>query len=315
MSEKIDLVYTWVDDCFPGYRQLLEKYAKTQHDVSPERTRDNLDLLRYSLRSVEKFAPWIDRIFIVSCRPQIPSWLNTSFPRVRIIHHDEIMEPQITPTFNSFAIVSQLHRIPGLSPRFLYLEDDILFLNSVTMGDFITQDDRIKVYRHWKQTPTHADLNPAKSTPWNMALANANVLLDKKYGLSRRSYVSHVPLLIDIIYWKAMIEQWRDRIDITQHSRFRSIEDIAPEYLYPHFLLGEGLGVPMPPWLTHRYAHYAGLENFYPLTAYRLVKADLSRPKFCNFNDNFGELPSPSVERLVQSLLRKWFPQPSYYER
>ena len=47
MTEPIDVVYTWVDDTFPGYRDLLDGYAGTSHDLNPNRTRDNLDLLKY----------------------------------------------------------------------------------------------------------------------------------------------------------------------------------------------------------------------------------------------------------------------------
>jgi hypothetical protein len=38
--------------------------------------------LRYSLRSVEKHAPWVRNIFIVT-NGQIPYWLNLAHPRIR----------------------------------------------------------------------------------------------------------------------------------------------------------------------------------------------------------------------------------------
>ena len=48
----IDVVYTWVDDTFPGYAEELARHAGKPADRNPNRTRDNLDLLRYSLRSL-----------------------------------------------------------------------------------------------------------------------------------------------------------------------------------------------------------------------------------------------------------------------
>jgi hypothetical protein len=60
-DEPIDVVYTWVDDQQPGYRELLSRYAKTKHDSDPARTRDNLDTLRFSLRSLQRYAPWVNR--------------------------------------------------------------------------------------------------------------------------------------------------------------------------------------------------------------------------------------------------------------
>jgi hypothetical protein len=315
MRENIDLVYTWVDDRFPGYREQLERHAQTASDLNPNRTRENLDLLRFSLRSVEKFAPWIGRIHIVTCRPQTPSWLDIEHPRIRVVHHDEILDAQLLPTFNSFAIVSQLHRLPAVSRRFLYLEDDILFLNTVSMSDFAAQDGRIKVYHRSKQTPTLDAAKARNSSAWNMALANVNAALDQSYGSAQRSYVNYVPLLIDIEHWKNMMARWPALFDKTVVSRFRDRSNIAPEYLYPHYLEAEGLGETMSPSVTRRRSQYAGLENFLPLTAFRLMKADLFRPKFCNLNDNFGTNPNSLVERMVRGFLAKWFPVPSAFER
>ena len=48
------------------------------------------DELKYSLRSLEKNAPWINHIFIVTDR-QVPKWLNTTNTKVTIIDHSEIM--------------------------------------------------------------------------------------------------------------------------------------------------------------------------------------------------------------------------------
>ena len=42
--------------------------------------------LRYSLRSVEQFAPWVRQIFVVT-NGQIPSWLNLDNPRLTIVTH------------------------------------------------------------------------------------------------------------------------------------------------------------------------------------------------------------------------------------
>lgn len=43
--------------------------------------------LRYSLRSIEKFAPWIRHVFVVT-NGQIPYWLNLDCPRISIVTHE-----------------------------------------------------------------------------------------------------------------------------------------------------------------------------------------------------------------------------------
>ena len=79
--QPIDVVYTWVDDQWPGYRELLSQYAEVKRDSDPSRTRDNLETLRFSLRSLQRYAPWVNRVFLLTCRPQVPSWLNTAHPQ------------------------------------------------------------------------------------------------------------------------------------------------------------------------------------------------------------------------------------------
>ncbi len=53
------------------------------------------------------------------------------------------------PTFSSPAIETHLHRIPNLSKKFLYLNDDILFGKPVFPEDFYTQSKGYKVYLSW----------------------------------------------------------------------------------------------------------------------------------------------------------------------
>lgn len=85
------------------------------------------DELKYSLRSVEMYANWVNRIYIVT-DGQRPGWLTDVGERVKVIDHADIFQDtSVLPVFNSHAIESQLHRIEGLSERYLYMNDDIFF--------------------------------------------------------------------------------------------------------------------------------------------------------------------------------------------
>ncbi|XP_019750611.1 N-acetylglucosamine-1-phosphotransferase subunits alpha/beta-like [Hippocampus comes] len=105
--------------------------------------------LLYSLRSMEKHAPWVRHVYIVT-NGQIPSWLNLQNPRVSIVTHKEIfLNMSHLPNFNSHAIESHLHRIPGISQKFLYLNDDMMFGKDAWLDDFYTPTDGQKVYLDW----------------------------------------------------------------------------------------------------------------------------------------------------------------------
>jgi hypothetical protein len=92
----IDTVYTWVDGTWPGFDALLRQHAGDAHDLNPNRYRDNVDILKYNLRSLHRFAPWIGRVFLVTCRPQAPAWLDSA--AVRLVHHDEFMPTSDVPS-------------------------------------------------------------------------------------------------------------------------------------------------------------------------------------------------------------------------
>ncbi|XP_069376510.1 N-acetylglucosamine-1-phosphotransferase subunits alpha/beta isoform X1 [Paralichthys olivaceus] len=122
--------------------------SKQDEDVSASRFEDNEEL-RYSLRSVEQHAPWVRHIFIVT-NGQIPSWLNLDNPRVTVVSHQDIFQNHShLPTFSSPAIETHIHRIPGLSQKFIYLNDDVMFGKDVWPDDFYSHSKGQKVYLTW----------------------------------------------------------------------------------------------------------------------------------------------------------------------
>lgn len=105
------------------------------------------DELRYSLRSVAMYAPWIRNIFIVVCDyATLPSWLNTSHPRVHIVRHSEIMPAQYLPCYNSTTILHFISNIPDLAEHFLYADDDMFFFKHVS-PDFFFDEKGLPIRR------------------------------------------------------------------------------------------------------------------------------------------------------------------------
>jgi hypothetical protein len=81
---------------------------------------------------------------------QVPYWLDTSHPRLVLVTHADIFANKShLPTFSSPAIEANLHRIPGLSSNFLYLNDDTMFGAPVWPSDFITPSHGQKVFLGW----------------------------------------------------------------------------------------------------------------------------------------------------------------------
>lgn len=138
-NQPIDLVYLWCDMNDERWNERrkkeVEKWRDTIKLVEEESVAryQSHDELRYSLRSVEMYAPWIRDIFIVVCDyATLPSWLNISNPRLHIVRHSEIIPAEYLPCYNSVTIEHFISRIPDLAEHFLYANDDMFFFDSVT---------------------------------------------------------------------------------------------------------------------------------------------------------------------------------------
>jgi Stealth protein CR2, conserved region 2/Stealth protein CR3, conserved region 3 len=310
----IDLVYTWVDDRWPGYRALLAKHARTPVDLDPGRTRDNLETLRFSLRSLGPVLPEVRKIHIVSCRPQVPDWLNLDHPQIKVVHHDTFMPPEMLPTFNSMAILSCLHLIPGLSERFLYLEDDMLLRPGFSLADLEAPDGRLRVYPWKYPLPDKARLGP-DARPWNLALGESAALLDAAHGQAARRQICHMPLLIDLARWAQVLDRFAPAIARTRASRFRAAGNVDPATLYAWSLMATGQGEMQTLAAGRRLSGYVPLENLWPLTLWAAAQSHWRGAHWINVNDNLGDRPSSLTEGLARRLLQRWCPDPSPFER
>ena len=316
--QDLEIVYTWVDDRLPGYQTSLQKYSKNPHDLNPNRTRDNLDMLMYSLRSLDLYAPWAKRITLISMRPQIPDWLNVDHPDINVIHHDQFIPKEDLPTFSSFSIISNFQRLKTVGIRFLYLEDDMLFTCPVGQSLFLNPQGQIKVYPRLAHTPDAAAYNLLNTSPWNFALSHCNHLLNEKYSggqSQKRRHVNHIPIVVDRDVWQKLWDVWPVEMASTSASKFRSKGNVAPEYLYLQYLVNESLGEQVSLLDTYRLSGYIGLENNILLNELGLLCLKLLNAPILTINDNFGEDPKKYVVSKIRKFLNNRYPIPGRFEK
>lgn len=138
MEDKIDFLLIWVDGKDKEWQKEREKYAgKDPEDKAEHRFRD-WDNLKYWFRGVEKYAPWVHKIFFVTCG-HYPKWLNLNHPKLQFVKHEDYIPKEYLPTFSSHTIELNLHRIKGLSENFVYFNDD-LFLTKKVKPEFFFQN-------------------------------------------------------------------------------------------------------------------------------------------------------------------------------
>lgn len=132
----IDFVVTWLDPSDPEWQREFIKYkseyTKTAYN-SAARYRE-WDLFRYWFRAVENYAPWVNKVFLVT-NGKFPAWINENNPKLVLVKHSDYIPTEYLPTFNSHTIELNMNKIPGLSEHFVYFNDDF-YLNAPVSPEY-----------------------------------------------------------------------------------------------------------------------------------------------------------------------------------
>lgn len=135
----IDFVILWVDGSDPEWINTYNKYCTPDKMIDSRQCQyREFGLLRYWFRGVEKFAPWVNKVYFVTCG-QKPTWLNVECRRLVWVKHLDYIPWENLPLYNSQAIEVGLHRIQGLSDHFVYFNDD-LYLTDYVQPDFFFKE-------------------------------------------------------------------------------------------------------------------------------------------------------------------------------
>ena len=126
MNEKIDFVLLWVDGNDPRWLEEKAKWDPNAQKGNVNRYRD-WDNLKYWFRSVEKCTPWVRKIHFVTWG-HLPSFLNTKHPKLNIVKHSDFLPDEVLPVFSCNPLELNMHRIDGLSEKFVFFNDDTFIL-------------------------------------------------------------------------------------------------------------------------------------------------------------------------------------------
>ncbi|MBO0980000.1 stealth family protein [Microbacterium sp. SD291] len=239
VTEPIDVVYTWVNDDDPQWQTRKRRASGRIDDeevndtaLNPSRYA-NRDELKYSLRSVEAYANWVDHIYIVTDR-QVPDWLNAEHPRITMVDHREIFsDASVLPVFNSHAIESQLHHIPGLSERYVYMNDDVFFMRPVSPELFFTSSGLSKFFP--SRAPLDIDDASPRDLPVLSAAKNGREFMILHHGRTVTNKFKHTPHPQLRSVLQDMEAEHPDLFRSVASSKFRAAEDHSIASSLYHF--------------------------------------------------------------------------------
>ncbi len=322
--QKVDLVYLWVDGSDVEWQKRKNKYLHGVDQSDKEsfcegRSADN-DELRYSLRSVEKYAPWINHIYIVT-DGQCPAWLNTNNPKISIVNHRDILPTEALPTYNSCGLELAIHRIKGLSEHYLYANDDMMFGRPISPSFFFTADGKPKcrfniskrLSYEYKRLGTHM-----------CCVKKATRTIIKDLGLNCHTWATHHQ--IDPYKKSSVvkcIDAYKDWSEETINNRFRTREDMQ-RHIFSLYAVATGDGIAL---INNKKSRQKikraimkteiflginkGVTSFYTAINNRHIKNNIKnyRPALLCFNDS--EKVSDENRAYIKTLFNDIFPNKS----
>jgi hypothetical protein len=267
----VDAVYTWVNHRDQRWQQWYSDAIKMiggqqqlhQTAANPARF-CNRNELYYSIRSVRKNAPWVDRIHILT-NCALPYEVS-QMPRVNgVMHEDVFPDAGVLPTFNSHAIEANLHRIEGLSEQFIYFNDDVFLSAPVSVSDFFTEDGNPRVFLSNHNIPMSRS---RECRPVDHAAINVRELLQRDFGFCPEKKLHHAPFAMCRSVLAEICNRYHEGLLQTMAHRFRDNTDLPlATTLHAYYALATGraslgklrcryidIGDPLFVLLTHRFS-------------------------------------------------------------
>ncbi|HWI32354.1 MAG TPA: stealth conserved region 3 domain-containing protein [Microbacterium sp.] len=305
VTDEIDMVFSWVDGSssdFQRQRALqMQEYVVGEGDDGPTRYR-HVDELRYALRSVHMYAPWVRRIFIATDSDR-PDWL-ADHPKVTIVRSEEFFaDPSVLPTHNSHAVESQLHRIDGLAEHFLYSNDDMFFGRPVTPDLFFTSGG----LSTFVEAPVRIGAGPARAhrSGHDNGLRVNRALLQQRFGRIITRDLQHCAAPMRRSIAAELENEFADDYARTAASRFRSATDISvTNSLYHYYALLTGRALPT----TQPRVRYIQTTLRESLGQMEKLLERRDADMFCLNDGSVPEIPEEVRVPILRATLERYYP-------
>ncbi|MGL6234736.1 MAG: stealth family protein [Segniliparus sp.] len=308
----VDMVFSWVDGNDPAFRARraaqMAGHVVGEGDDADARIRQ-IDELKYALRSVYAFAPWVRRIFIATDSP-VPDWL-VPHPKITIVRaEDHFTDRAALPIYNSHAVESQLHHIPGLAEHFLYSNDDMFFGRALAPSMFFSPGGVTKFVEAGTRIGL-GDNHPERSGFENAARVNRR-LLQERFGQIITRHLEHTAAPLRRSVLLELEREFPEDFARTQASRFRAATDISvTNSLYHYYALMTGRAVQQES-AKMLYVDTTTKEGLAKLP--RLLKKR-GHDFFCLNDGSFPEVGAAKRARVVGDFLERYFPVAAPWER
>ncbi|OQR97241.1 exopolysaccharide phosphotransferase [Achlya hypogyna] len=313
------IVYTWVNGKEPCYNERRKAAGLSPGGNSRDK---EMGELKYSLRSLLKFAPWLEGPIYIVSPGQIPDWLDMSNPRIKVVDQDDLLPADVVklPNFDTNVIEQYLHRIPGLTDIFIHMNDDYIFVKDIQPSHLFTC--------HGGGIRMLTEINHIRhaSNAWLASVRNTLQLTDSVYGGQHvYNFMKHAPFVYSRLAHEAIHAKpvFKTALDATAVNQVRTATDLNFPLLHAVYMIEEGskaLGVPYTlnptsesesTWLLVRLtdsdAGRAEMNNVFS----RVLRGD-GKELCLALNDEYS---TDETAAIVQAFYDKLLPVPGPHER
>ncbi|MFI7408097.1 stealth conserved region 3 domain-containing protein [Streptomyces sp. NPDC049627] len=309
----VDAVYTWVDGDDPAMAAKRRTYQVLSDNViAPRETGASRytshDELKYALRSLEMYAGFVRHVYLVT-DSQLPAWLDPDTEGLTVVDHRDILPADALPVFNSHAIESRLHHIPGLSDHYLYFNDDVFINRPVRAEHFFHGNGIARIPLSPLKLGVGAP-HPLEPAP-NSAGKNAREVITRFHGrnITHKSLHTPHPQLRSVM--RDMEALGVEELRQTSYSRFRSTTDVAPaSTLHHHWAIATGRAVPSSDY-RFRYVQL-GTPDMHRRLSRLAAGEDVDF--FCLNDVDTAPEARPAAEAAIHAFLERKYPFPSRFE-
>jgi Stealth protein CR2, conserved region 2/Stealth protein CR3, conserved region 3/Stealth protein CR4, conserved region 4/Stealth protein CR1, conserved region 1 len=304
----IDVVYTWVDGADPDWQARKNAALAATGKAPPNRLAVNpsrylsRDELRYSLRSVFTFAPWVRHIYLVT-DDQVPAWLEVGHPLITLVSHRDIFgSAGMLPTFNSHAIESRLHHISGLAEHFIYLNDDMFFGRPLLPTTFFHPNG---VAKHFLSSAL-LDAGPPlpHEAPVNAAGKNNRQVIAARFGRRISQKMRHAPYALRRSVLEEIERELPEEVRAIASHQFRHPDDLSIASSLHHYWAAL-TGRSVPARIRYAYADLAQAGTPLQLAA---ILAGRSYDAFCLNDTDSADLLLAEQHAMLVDFLPAYFP-------
>lgn len=330
----IDFVIPWVDDNDPEWIKAKNFYTKEFSDdedikMSSEKAYRDWEILVFWFRAIERYAPWVRKIHFVTWG-HIPSWLNIEHEKINIVKHEDYIDKKFLPTFNSRAIEVNFHKIPSLSEKFVYFNDD-MFLNDYTKEEDFFIDNLpldlgvMSPIIPLRYSTSNIQINNMEIINSHFSFQkkrkqNINKYLNLKYGiynfrtlfmLAGQSfggyYEPHLPNSFLKSSFKEVWDKESSVLEKTTACRFKNKSNVN-QWLFRYWQLSKGNFK----CRSVRFGRYYQLNNSDNNSLYFDIKK--SKHKLLCINDSYDLTNTDKIKRELINVFSEKFPEKSSFE-